>query len=583
MVYFKSSLAGVLVVIAFTVTNSQPYEVKGNLPDINLIVDFLQKILKPYIDSAPNASPNFRTSYKVSNIEKFVNKKVEELKALLDDHVDVPLETENNSNITLEGDDETTIIEFLPPANKTKLHRNQLVSHKDSLKTNIKKYKKMREKIKKALLKETVSEKTQRMVTKTFDKIIAELISNQCTWNSTANEMKRKRNGIEKSAVITRRWSQKWKKLKEQYLRSVGTNQSNAQFPGVKLYRFFEQFHDFLSHIVDDTDKISDRYKIVCQFVEHSDYRDSALRKGSKMKFNCDNFKICSGEIRTFLVNLYNVLNNTAVSTFRNYASMYVRDVNTDPSNEKEAVVMTVNEIGDLVEQKVEDAFKMQTRKLHLDTKKDKDDNIKALRRYIHNLIDYTNNNIKKDLPQNLRPLKPKLQHSIFQDLNVNLDLDLHNLKDAMERGLCEKFITCNGKFIERRQNNGVMLADYFRNNLYVKLQMYLDDETKEKLSEKLRQTTEINVVELKKKKHKNKPKNHKGKKHKKTHSTRFTMKLIDPEIERRHINVNITRTTLISTTSNTKSYVNITHIKSTPSTPDKVVSIKYTTEMYRD
>ncbi|RVE49867.1 hypothetical protein evm_005460 [Chilo suppressalis] len=543
-----------LAVIAFLVTHALTYQVKGKLPDLDTIVDFLQKIVKPYVNSTVKTDiPTFRT-HKHSSIEKFINRKIEELKPYLQDYENDSIENVNNNNITLDGDDETTIIEFLPPANKKKTLKNYKLTRQDPLKSDIEKYKKMRQKIKTALLKESVSEKTRHMVTKTLDKMIAELIGNQCSWKSRSNgTMPRNGNGIEKSAVIARRWNQQWSQLKKQYIRSAGSNKIDAKFPGMKLYQFFEQFHDFLSHIVDDTEKISDRYKIVCQFIERNgDSAAGALRKGDPMKGNCGNFKLCSGELKFFLLFFYNTLNNTAVSTLRNYASMYVRDVNTDTSNEKNAVVMTVNEIGDLVEQKVVEMFKKETSVLQLDKKNGKDDNLKALKHYVYKVVDNTVTYIKSDLAQNLRPLKSKLQLSISQDLNVNLDLDLGNLKKVVKGSICEKFTTCNGKYIERRSSNNLMLGDYNKNSVYVKVQMNLDTEIKDKLVARLGTTTESDKVKTKTSKH-GKGKKNKSKKHKGSKPESFTMQLIDAN--RRNLeDISVSRTThQISTNGGTK------------------------------
>lgn len=455
-------------------------------------------MLRPYVSTI--RSNTFGT-IKENVVDKAIKQKVAELKPFLqdDDVIDNLEEVDNEKDLTLDGKDETTIIEFVPPKYKdrTAVRDGKSKKKNNTLKANVEKYKRIREKIKLALINEKVSTKTFNFITKTLDDMIAKIIENRCTWKSTTHNMDalQARNRVDRTISIANEWNERWASLKQDYI-EYKRDKPTETFPGAKLFVFFEQFHDFLAHIVKDIEAMEGHYKVVCQFVERKkplqiqESKDNLRVKSvivdktveAKKKHKCKNFKICSKELSKFMTNFYNTLNETAVSTLRNYASMYVRDVNTDDSKEKESVVTVLNNISDLAEYKLSKIFRKETKHFQLDPNKDKDENFRLLREYLKKTILTTKNYIKESLDTGLQSLRIRLLVTVKQDISVNLDVDLNNMERDLKNGICSSFSLCNGKYANRR-NDGGQYVNLEKNSIYVKVQLSMDEALKERLT----------------------------------------------------------------------------------------------------
>ncbi|XP_028164018.1 uncharacterized protein LOC114355394 [Ostrinia furnacalis] len=470
--------------------------IKGNLPDLTTLLEFVQTFITPYLKpGAFNAEPTFR-ALKESSVENVIQKKIAELKPLLQDYdVETKTKDEENDNLTLEGNDETTIVEFVPNNNKHKhLRKKEEKRIPDPLRAKINNYKKIRREIKAALMKENVTKDTRNLVTNTLDGIMARLLSNKCLWKSTPdNELSKSQNRVHNTISIASKWNKQWDKLKKQYL--IYAKHQPDSFQGTKLFLFFEQFHEFLAHIVKDLEVMADKYKIICKVVSNNGQEilfenDVGLRQGTpkdnnmKTKVKCEYFKICSQELSKFMTDFYIALNDTAVSTLRNYASMYVRDVNNEDSQEKDDVASVITNLSLVAEDKTIKIFKRTTGDFQLNHVKDEKANIKALKSYIKNTIRDTITLIKMDLDTGLESLRVRLQQNIKKDLIVNIDVDLGNLERDLKSRICSVFSVCNGKFAGRKFMESDEHSHYTnRNNVYVKVQLSLDDELKDSLA----------------------------------------------------------------------------------------------------
>ncbi|XP_059057802.1 uncharacterized protein LOC131851329 [Achroia grisella] len=488
-----STLRVIVLVIGVTkVVHAKDNKFKDELLDFSLLSNIFKALIKPYIHPIQAPYKAVLRSVHELSVGRTIKNKVDELKPLLQD---LDVTDDMNDNLTLEGKDETTIIEFLPKY-KTKHENNLKIQDKrsESLKSNIQKYKNVRRKIKKQLENEHVSGKTQNLVMHTFDDLLAKLLGSQCNWkNYTRDKVKRNEiNRLQSSMTVAQSWSKGWNMLKEEYSELTKDQPTNNTNPGVKLFTFFNQIQEFLSHIFKDAVDLSDHYTVMCKFVKKDvnnenvnnmsgDTNDLRSDKQINKKHKCPNFKMCTNELKKFMFALYNSINDTAISVLKNYASMYVSDVNTDGSNEKEVVVNLINKFGDISKRKVSKIFRKETSRFNLDKNKNKENNIKYLKLYIKNTIMKCKESITSKLDDNLQPPKARLLLAVKQDIRVNFDVDFGNLERDLKGTICVAFSTCNGKY-NARGNIKTKRYGVDRNSIYVKVQFNLDDVIKDKI-----------------------------------------------------------------------------------------------------
>ncbi|XP_045500452.1 uncharacterized protein LOC123697923 [Colias croceus] len=419
-----------------------------------------------------------------SLVKIVINNKIEELKPFLQDNDVITMETENN--LTLEGKDETTIIEFIPK--KEHINKKGLREKSKPLKDNVNKYKKVRDKIQRALDREAISDKTQLLVMKTLDQLIAKLIGSQCSWKS-GYENDTKSTILRTSHVINQMWFRQWKNLRENYVNKFKPTTNPQQFE--ETISFLDKLQTFFSLITKDVDSLADQYNIKCVYVDKPTYRKHQnLVYDSETdlnRHNCQQFAICSNELKSFMFEFYNFLNETVVSVVRNYAEMYLRD--TDNDLEKQSIVNAINGSCGIVGKNIIDIFVKQTQSVQLDENKMKEANIKALSKYVKSTIAEVRNNVKTTINNELKTVSERKATPIEADINVNLKVDLDNLERDVLGRICLIFRFCNGKYRGRR--SGYLIDINKENDIYVKVQLKLDDEIKNSL--KLRNSRRIN------------------------------------------------------------------------------------------
>ncbi|KAJ0174817.1 hypothetical protein K1T71_009925 [Dendrolimus kikuchii] len=449
---------------------------KGNLPNLQVISNIIQQLLqpdlidqyvRPYIQSLQfpktnhNAKePVFRVTDDVS-IEKAIKAKVDDLKPFLQDNEADELDNDHKD------ENDTTIIEFIP---KTKYSEN-----KTAFKISTENFKKLRNKIKRALEKENVTSKTRKLVIKTLDGMLANMVNNTCTYKAVDPE-KVLRDGQNIDSLLKKKNLSlpEWEHFKQSF---VNFNNDNDLKEVLKMFKpFYNYFNKYMKQL--ETDK----YVVTCRL--NLKDRSNDLRRTKKRitaKDPCNGFKLCSEELKSFLADFYNSLNDTLVSVFRNYAAMYERDVTIDSSIEKEAVISELNKAGDKAEKKVKKIFKKELMQLNFDKGKNTKTNVKILKEYIKNNVHHIKTHTIRHLENELKALKAKLLLIVKEDLDVNIDVDLGNLQGEFESKICRIFSSCNGAYFARRTIvpwKNTHLKD--KNSVYVKVSLNLDKQLKD-------------------------------------------------------------------------------------------------------
>lgn len=537
------------------IASSNADKIKGRLPDIGIISSFLEQFIRPYIDSIQVNSGSPRAKEETA-VDKAIRLKMADLKPMLQDDAqqnDNDKNVETDDKLALEGNDETTIIEFVPKTNlnvkknKTKESLREGKPETDPFKKNINKYKQLRRNIIKLLDKEKTASRTKKLITNTLDEMIAQLIESQCTWKHVDppdlhTHVFRTHKDTHKSLNKLHKLSEKeWKNLRKQYLNFLKFKEGEED-------SFMRQFHDFFTNVINDTWNLSQRYKVRCQLVKVGEDTSSKqyLRQDKMVeKDQCDSFKVCTEELKDFLANFYTYLNDTSVSVFRNYAAMYVRDVNVDFGLDINVVVSVIDNISNTAERKVNKIFRKQLDKFTLDENKKKGANIQHINDFINTTVEQVKKGLKKNLDAELGAMKTKLFATVKDDLNVNLRVDLNNLGKLFIDRICSFFILCNGKYAARRLEKPWMFRPKETDKIYVKVQLTLDDELKESIARSGRF-----------------PKTWQGKDM--TH--RFVKHFKNDDLK--YINVSVTRTTMTTTTEYT------TVNKNTTAVPEKITPV---------
>ncbi|XP_047535759.1 uncharacterized protein LOC125070102 [Vanessa atalanta] len=434
--------------------------IKGSLPDLHTLFRLFNTFIEPVIRSYPADKPVIRTIE--TEIEKVIREKTAQLRYLLQDNDVKNLE----NKLFLEDKDETTIIEFLPKTDERNKDRD------DVFKTHLKKYKKIREKINRALIKESVSDKTQKLVVRTLDDLIRNLVGSQCKWKRNLRA-----DGYEEPAVIADRWNQGLRKLRRLLINLFKNDfRRNDDVPV-----FLDNLQMLFNTVTKDVDTVSKRYKIQCEFVPKS--RSYSLKHGANGSNSlrnswdktddedrCQNVVVCSNELKEFMQKLYLALNDTSISVIRNYAEMYSRDVTGDNENDKDTVIVTLNTLSGKTIGNIKDIFVKETKMFTLDKGKNKEANIDALTNYVKNTVEHVKENIKSNLNSDIVTLGEKIKTVIRDDINVNLVVDLGNLEREFVSKICSIFRFCNGKYSGRR------FLSQNKNSLYVQVQLTMDD-----------------------------------------------------------------------------------------------------------
>lgn len=417
-------------------------------------------------------------------VNKAIQEKIAELKPFLQDDDDI-LETDK---ITLDDSDETTIIEVAPNV-KPKKGNVRKGKQTNATTNDIDLYKDLREKIKRYLNKETMSAKTRKRILKTVDALIAQILGNQCSWKSSDDfekiAVKMRNHGFGPILKAHNLSKQEWEHFKTQY---IELHQDKHIAETLSL---FNKFQDLFSRIINDTTTLSKRYKIKCHLVDLNQSEIDTLRKGSNMfrednhEDECRTFKICSEELKSFMIDFYKAINDTAVSTFRNYAAMYSNDVNSDTSREQNYFIALIYNTSNTVESKISKIFVKETAKIELDKGKDKRENINNLMQYVKNTVGHVKKRLMKNLEKYLKSFKARLLMTVKEDITVNLDVELGNLERDFITRICTAFLLCNARYWRRRENdvksNPKLQID--GKKVYVKVQLSVNDKLKDDIT----------------------------------------------------------------------------------------------------
>ncbi|XP_072945032.1 uncharacterized protein [Epargyreus clarus] len=495
---YHTLLKGLFLIWVYMIDAGNANKIHGQLPDPSLISTLFSMFVKPYLRTW-NTETAFR-ALEESTIEKAVRQKVEKLKPFLqDDEFNIQ---EKDNKITFEGNDETTIIEFLPSTGEE--YKTNLRNDNNTFKANMRRYKKLRTKIDKALEKEMVSDKTKKLVMKTLDELISRMIETQCNWKSSA-PLNIQRNRLIVPRAIVNTWNKEFQKFKTTFSTLVNYRTHDRVKHKDNLMVYLNNLNNLIKDVSDNLETFSKRYKFNCNISEREHFKKNKENKGAlrttKLSYDtdsktnsCKHFKICSTELRSFFIDFYTSLNDTTVNVLRSYGEMFTRDVNTDVSNEKNSIISLIFNTGDELEKHVIKAFINVLNEFKLDDQKNKEANIILLSNYVRDVMRHVKQEVSSVLEVILQGVSKKVYQSIQQDVTINLDVDLGNLERDLLTKICLIFNVCNNHHKSgRRMNSNVNDDD--ENKIYVKVELTMDDEFKDALKNNtLRRSLELNA-----------------------------------------------------------------------------------------
>lgn len=497
VIFFTVSISIIWILITSTTGDlsssgeaSYQNEVSGSS-----IATYLKEYIKPYLQ-IKSVNPTYRSALQElggkTSMLAFIEDKIKSLMPLLDGG---PSSENPAGAVRLDGE-ETTIVQFLDNSAQNKVVPRAV---QDPFKDHIQKYKKLRNKISKALSKEPVSDKTKTLVTSTLDSMLAQLIGHECKWPNGPPVNRASPGHVMDS------WTRMWGTIKEQYDKLLSEQQNHDE-----KQQFLGNLHEFFTHVYDDVKYLSQNYKVVCEFVQpnqksripffgfgtHVEKPNMHSRVDARTvvenelqnnklddKVTCQHFRVCYAEIKDFMFDLYTNLNETAVSTVNNYAAMYQKDVTEDSYHEKDKVTARLFKVSKLYEHKIHKSFRKHLTTFNLDPGRNRYANIKLINEFVSKNIHSAKTRGKKTLEKHLKLLRPKLIINIVKDIVVNMDVDLGNLeRDTCEK-ICTMFETCNGKYVATRKSGNSFLNN---KGVYVKVQLTMNDDEKAQLTRKL-------------------------------------------------------------------------------------------------
>ncbi|XP_035443592.2 uncharacterized protein LOC118271605 [Spodoptera frugiperda] len=505
MVYFVSGFRVFVLLCALPITLNNAEKISAkDLPNAHIISAFLKQFIKPYMETIHDDENKAKLrAERESKVEKAIQLKMTKLKPLLDDlecnalRQDKKIETEND--LTLNGNKETTIIEFV--SKRRSNNRSTIKENKQALdpfQKNIKRYKALRHKIKQALLKENAASSTKRLIMRTLDEMLAMLIEGQCTWKSVDTTALKKHmfnhpTDMRKSMKHLQKLSnEEWMSLRRQYvdyLRS-STSQENA---------FIQQFHEFFSSVLNNTWDLT-KYTVQCQLVKlkqqttnKPDNDSLVLRNKIRAKDtnHCDSFSVCvcTDELKYFFTDFHSHLNDTAVGVFKDYGAMYVKDTSADTEIDKDIVQSALDTLSKTAGKKICKIYRKQLQDFKLDEKNGKSANIDNINNFIKSTKDEVKTALLKIVDYELSAMTTKLFKTVKDDLVVNLKTDLDNMETRYSERVCALFASCNGVNIasppvaSRRVDEKHWVYKPKDDNVYVKVQLSLDDELKDSIA----------------------------------------------------------------------------------------------------
>ncbi|CAG4987430.1 unnamed protein product [Parnassius apollo] len=500
-----------------SVTNTVKVNKEGIFTDPSLITVLLEKILRLGQESLNDDEISFKfnkgTRFKCRRpyLEEIVRTKLIELRPYLqDDSFD---ESNQENNLTLKGNDETTIIEFVP---------DDKDNFRDKpFKKDIKNYNNLRKRIHKALLTESVSDETIDLVIQTLDDMIASMIENQCSWKYDSGKEKILRgssNNIMNFSEIPETWNIEWKKIKEKYLDLFNNNTSmppDSLSRGVRS--LLEKIPSFFSKILKNGEMLTKQYNFKCQKGNRDSEnvvnsllpgvkKDTRKLLGLHNKFSnivthrnslvCrKDIQICTEELKRFLLYIYKYINSVTAKVLNDYIEMYKIEVNTEGKSYNKGTVLRLREVNHEIGNLVCNTFTEKIRRLKIDKGIISNPSTKSLKFFIKDIVDNVKLHTNKSLHKKFDSRNSKLKENIIRDIEVNMKIELERLVNELYKTICTTFKTCNSRYIVKNSRRGH--SD--RNSVYVKVHLTSDDELKNDLNQKSRRMLGLGATEINK------------------------------------------------------------------------------------
>lgn len=424
----------------------------NQMSDARLVSFFVEKIIKPYlenntvIDRKQNVVNRIHTK---EDIENAIRLKVIQMNPMLQDCDKTREKLQTKKSIKIneiaetddDTDDETTIIEFVPKRNRNTNVKTK--NTKQDIEKNIERYKQLKQNITLLLGKENTSILTNKLITKTIDEMLSLLIEGQCKW------------------------------------KSVDTRDL--------LNQLFRNTHKSMKNL---TDKELDQYKLTCYMRSRNKVvggKPGFRRRKNilEVKNKCDSFKVCSDELRRFLNLVHKDLNDTAVSTFTNYAAMYIRDIKEKTALVNDDITSLLDNSIKSVENIVSEEFLDELEHFTLDTNKNRAANIEHISNFITVTSDQTKSNLSRFVDDQMSTLEIKFIKTIVDDLKDNLKMDIDKYKQQFKDKICDFFALGNHDTKgtnETKRINKLRARHKDSDNVYVKVQLSFDDELKNSL-----------------------------------------------------------------------------------------------------
>lgn len=447
IVIYSYLIISVATWITLLITATECERFAGKLPDADVLFQFFNTYLKP-LSNLSNSVPNFRTHDDPSRKEMFhtIDAKIDSLKPYLQD---------NDTNV----EPDTTIIEFHPRANDDADMSDSNVTFK------IYKFKKLRDLIKVNLDKEMVSDKTKKVIIKTLDALISQLSKSRCTRSNGGDSVITFRNRDAKNLNIT---MNDWKNITGMYFKNFNESKINDS---ESLLTKVEELNDFFMNIMNDTIHFKKKQKLKCELVE-------AARPDLEDDTNsCARYKICSDELKIFMKDFYDATKLTVDTTLKNYEAMFMRDTNPDDVEERNTVEKVIAKLSNTYSERIDKIIEKHVNNFQLDERKDRDINIARLDKYVKEVTSHINEHVKKNIEEDMAPLKARTLLTMQDDIVANLEHDLVSLENDFIGKNCKYFNTCNGKSKKKKSKRR---SD---DDLFVNFKVSVDDEFKDILN----------------------------------------------------------------------------------------------------
>ncbi|CAH2043237.1 unnamed protein product, partial [Iphiclides podalirius] len=408
--------------------------------------------------------PGLRTCDRAA-VDAVVGARVDELRALL--HDDANENDNENDQLTLKGGDETTIVELA--ANETS----------NPLRDNVRKYKRLRRKIHKALVEESVSGRTVDLTVRTLDEMIAGMISSRCSWKR-AEARERSRKAVDGVARIPDAWRSEWNSMRERYSELFEPPPGNRS-GGVRS--LMEKLPSFFENILREGETLARRYSIKCERM--GSVLEADRLNGANVSRRTDVcggrvVSVCTTELKRYLVSVYKSISLGAAKVLNDFVSMYRIDVNANRKSINRGVLADLELVAQQAENHVCSLFTQRVREFSLDRSQVPDAYIEALHKLTEAIIERVKTNTRQNIRRVLKDWDAKLRERVVADIKANMNMELGRIAEELDERSCRLFQTCNSRYVVKARR----LAASGQKGVFVKVQMTFDDESDYNLME---------------------------------------------------------------------------------------------------